>query len=88
MTIQMLKYQVFTEFTAYFIFFIIVLERGVDVDRGIVATRIVELLNVFVIFVIQPLFYLNGDCNFRNRVLHQGVWKALKLELFQTRYDE
>ena len=35
-------------------------------------------------FVILPLFYLNGDANFRNRVLHQGLWKALKKELFQT----
>ena len=33
-------------------------------------------------FVILPLFYLNGDANFR--VLHQGLWKALKKELFQT----
>ena len=88
MTIQMLKYQVFTEFTTYFILMIIVLEWGVDVDRGIVTTRIVEIVNVFVIFVIQPLFYLNGDCNFRNRVLHEGLWKALKTELCQTRYDK
>ena len=61
---------------------IIILERGVAVDRGIVTTRVVEIFNAFVIFVIQPLFYLNGDCNFRNRVLHQGLWKALKTELF------
>jgi hypothetical protein len=41
-------------------------------------------ISTFAIFVISPLFYLNGDANFRNRVLHQGMWKALKQELFQT----
>ena len=42
------------------------------------------ILGSFLLFVIQPLFYLNGDVNFRNRVQNQGLWKALKRELFQT----
>ena len=36
------------------------------------------------IYVMQPIFYLNGDKNFRTRVLEQGVWTALKKELFQN----
>jgi hypothetical protein len=34
------------------------------------------------IYVIHPIFYLFGDINFRRRVLNQGIWKALKKELF------
>ena len=43
-----------------------------------------ELLFIVMIYVIQPIFYLNGDKNFRTRVLEQGVWTALKKELFQN----
>ena len=46
-------------------------------------SKIVGILGTFLIFVVQPLFYLNGDVNFRNRVQNQGLWKALKKELFQ-----
>ena len=44
--------------------------------------KIVGVVTTFAIFVVQPLFYLNGDANFRNRVQTQGLWKALKKELF------
>ena len=40
------------------------------------------ILYNFVVIVIQPLFYLNGDVNFRNRVLQQGLLRALYQELF------
>ena len=46
--------------------------------------RIVHCFTIVVIYVIQPMFYLNGDKNFRTRVLEQGIWKALKKELFQN----
>ena len=46
--------------------------------------RILGTIYNFVVFVIQPLFYLNGDVNFRNRVLQKGLWRALKKELFQS----
>ena len=46
-------------------------------------SEIAGILIPFLIFVVQPLFYLNGDVNFRNRVQNQGLWKALKKELFQ-----
>ena len=46
-------------------------------------SKIAGILSTFLIFVVQPLFYLNGDVNFRNRVQNQGLWKALKRELFQ-----
>ena len=53
-------------------------------ERNIHVYRILGSSLNLVYFVIQPLFYLNGDANFRNRVLQKGLWKALKIELFQT----
>ena len=54
------------------------------IKKNMVVLEIVSGLSNFAIFVVQPLFYLNGDVNFRNRVQNQGLWKALKKELFQT----
>ena len=54
------------------------------IKKNMVVLEIVRGLSNFAIFVVQPLFYLNGDVNFRKRVQNQGLWKALKKELFQT----
>ena len=63
-----------------FVFLLVILYTAVEKDMLMV--RVIGILNTFVIFVIQPLFYLTGDVNFRNRVLHQGLWFAIKTELF------
>ena len=56
----------------------------IPIEQKRLMGKINGILTTFVVFVIQPLFYLNGDVNFRNRVSHQGLWKALNKELFQT----
>ena len=76
-----MAYQLYTEvfiFLPTFGYFLI------PVEHKALMNRIIGILMTFVMFVILPLFYLNGDVNFRNRVLHQGFWKALKQELFLT----
>ena len=75
-----MMYQIYAELSSYLL--VIVYLVAVPVEKGILVTRIIGILNTFGIFVIQPLFYLTGDVNFRNRVSHQGLWKALKMELF------
>ena len=55
-----------------------------SIIKNMIVMKIVGVVTTFAIFVVQPLFYLNGDANFRNRVQNQGLWKALKKELFQT----
>ena len=55
--------------------------------NNIFTSRILGILWTFVVFVIQPLFYFNGDVNFRNRVLQQGLCRALKREFFQTKEE-
>ena len=56
----------------------------IPIEKDVFILRMISFPYNFVIFVIQPLFYLNGDVNFRNRVLEQGLWRALKKELFQS----
>ena len=80
-TIQITSYQVCTEL----IMFLGLLIFGfLPFEKNIVVVEIVKVLSNFAIFSVQPLFYLNGDVNFRKRVQNQGLWKALKKELFQT----
>ena len=47
-------------------------------------TRIFGIFTSIMCFVIRPIFLLFGDVNFRRRVLDQGIWKALKKELFSN----
>ena len=35
----------------------------------------------FIVYVVQPLFYLHGDPSFRQRCVNLGIWNALKQEL-------
>ena len=80
-TIQILTYQLYTEL---FIFFDLLFFAIIPIEQKRLMHRINGILTTFIMLVILPLFYLNGDSNFRNRVLHQGLWKALKQELFLT----
>ena len=74
-----MTYQLYTELVIVFGLLIFGL---IPIERNLFMIKINGNLAAFAIFVIQPLFYLNGDVNFRRRVLHQGLWKALKKELF------
>ena len=82
-TIRMLKYQIVTEIFMMIVFLIFILEVGLV--GNIMRNKIFDSTNIFVMYCIQPLFILNGDVNFRDRVLRQGFLKALKTELF---FDE
>ena len=76
-----MSYQVYTELYTFLVLFIFGI---IPFEKDMVIMEIVKVLSNFAFFVVQPLFYLNGDVNFRNRVQNQGLWKALKKELFQT----
>ena len=76
-----MSYQVYTELILFLGFMILLL---LPIEKDMIVQKFAGILSTFAIFVIQPLFYLNGDVNFRNRVQNQGLWKALKKELFQT----
>ena len=54
------------------------------VEKTALWARVVHCFTIVMIYVMQPIFYLNGDKNFRRRVLELGVWRALKKELFQN----
>ena len=77
-----MSYQVYTELILFLGFLIAGLLPSII--KNMIVMKIVGVVTTFAIFVVQPLFYLNGDANFRKRVQNQGLWKALKKELFQT----
>ena len=79
-TIQILKYQLYCE---GFMFLLVLFAAIIPIENDVLVYRIIGIMYSFVVFVMHPLFYLNGDVNFRNRVLQQGIWKALDQELFQ-----
>ena len=83
-SIQSLTYQIYCEGLMFLVVLFIAI---IPLENNIFTSRILGILWTFVVFVIQPLFYFNGDVNFRNRVLQQGLCKALKRELFQTKEE-
>ena len=79
-TTQILTYQLYVEVVVVIWFWFII--GLLPIERNLLLLRINSIIAPIVTLVIQPLFYLNGDVNFRRRILHQGLWKALKKELF------
>ena len=71
-------------YTELILFLVLFIFGFIPFEKNMVVLEIVKVLTNFAFFVVQPLFYLNGDVNFRNRVQNQGLWKALKKELFPT----
>ena len=53
-------------------------------EKSIDLFRFVAISITFVIFVVQPLFYLGGDAKFRDNASQKGIMQALKIELLQT----
>ena len=80
-TIQIMCYQLLTELVMFIALLFIAI---IPIERNMLMLKIFGILANFLFFVIQPLFYLNGDVNFRRRVLHHGLLKAMKKELFET----
>ena len=81
-----MTYQLCTEiftFLGMFILAIIPINRN---HLQILVIKIYGLSATFVYFVIQPLFYLISDVNFRSRFFNHGLWKALKKELFSDNW--
>ena len=79
-TVQIMTYQLYCE---VFMFLLVLFIAIIPIEIDVLIHRIVGILFNFMTFVIQPLFYLNGDFNFRERVLQKGLRRALKKELFE-----
>ena len=45
--------------------------------------RVIQSVVHFIIYVVQPLFYLHGDESFRKNCINQGIWHALKKEILK-----
>ena len=78
-TIQISMYQIYCELVLFLTVLIFI-----AIEKTLFWARIFSFISSTMIYVIHPIFYLFGDKNFRKRVLNQGIWKALKKELFQN----
>ena len=76
--IQLSLYQIYCELFMFFIVFII---SKLTIST-VVGKFILPSLTSFMMYGIKPMFYFNGDVNFRRRAHQQGIWKALKKEFF------
>ena len=76
-----MTYQLYCEVFMFVLVFFIAI---IPIENDVLISRIVGILFNFIVFVLQPLFYLNGDFNFRDRFLQKGLWRALKKELFEN----
>ena len=43
--------------------------------------RVIQTIIQFIVYVVQPLFYLHGDPSFRQSYINLGIWHALKRSL-------
>ena len=78
-TIQVSIYQIYCELFMFLTFLVFV-----AIEKTPFWARIFGFIGTTMFYVIQPIFYLFGDINFRNRVLNQGIWTAMKKELFEN----
>ena len=76
-SLQIQMYQLYSEFFVFVFSALFSFLLPISFGRKAASTVI-----GFIYFVVQPLFYLHGDDSFRNRLMNQGIWQALKMELF------
>ena len=82
-SLQIQLYQLYSEvfvFLAYI--FSGFLFLFVNPINTIFVGRVIQTIIKFIVYVVQPLFYLHGDPRFRKSCMDQGIWHALKKALF------
>ena len=73
-------YQLYSEFFLFVFTYVFYLASKIFWGRQVMSLD-KTIVTHFVMFVVQPLFYLHGDGRFRKRIINQGIWKAFKREL-------
>ena len=85
-------YQLYSEIFVFFTyFFLIILLQFLNENTKntkLNVARMFQSVAQFMIYVAQPLFYLHGDENFRKNCMNQGMWHALKKEIFRPAWNK
>ena len=81
-SIQISVYQLYTEFFRALLILLYIIS-----GKSSFLSQIMGFFNSTMVYIIQPLFYLHGDVNFRKRVSNHGLCEALKKELFEINAD-
>ena len=82
-SLQIQMYQLYSEiFVAFTYPFLTFLISFLNEPTRILVGRVILGVIQFIVYVVQPLFYLHGDPSFRKSCMDQGIWHALKKALF------
>ena len=82
-SLQIQMYQLYSEIFVFFTYlFLTFLLSSLNPIYKIFVGRGIQSLIQFILYVVQPLFYLHGDASFRKICMDQGIWCALKKALF------
>ena len=83
-SLQIQMYQLYSEiFVAIMYPFLTFLQSFLNESTRILVGRVILCVIQFIVYVVQPLFYLHGDPSFRKSCMDQGKWYALKKALFK-----
>ena len=82
-SLQIQMYQLYSEIFVFFTYlFLTSLLSFLNPIYKISVGRVIQSVIQFILYVVQPLFYLHGDASFRNICVNQGMWFALKKAIF------
>jgi hypothetical protein len=87
-SLQIQMFQLYSEIFVFFTYlFLIILLTFLNPYRQQInkffVGRVIQSVVHFIIYVVQPLFYLHGDESFRKNCINQGIWHALKKEILK-----
>ena len=82
-SLQIQMYQLWSEVFVFviYLFLAFFLSFFNRMNRMLIG-KVSQLVIQFVVYVVQPLFYLHGEASFRNNCINQGISHALKKVLF------
>ena len=82
-SLQIQMYQLWSEIFVFiiYLFLAFLLSFFNRINRMLIG-KVSQLVIQFIVYVVQPLFYLHGEASFRNSCINQGIYHALKRALF------
>ena len=82
-SLQIQMYQLWSEVFVFviYLFLAFLLSFFNRMNRMLIG-KVSQLVIQFIVYVVQPLFYLHGEASFRNSCINQGMYHALKRAIF------
>ena len=86
-SLQIQMYQLWSEVFVFviYLFLAFLLSFFNRMNRMLIG-KVSQLVIQFIVYIVQPLFYLHGEASFRNSCINQGIYHALKRAVFDHYY--